>query len=95
MKTKLHRLFAGIVLIVALGPQAGAETLNESGLHVQPWFTDSFLILAEDVEDAAANGKRVAVIFEQRGCPYCREMHLVNLAKPEITDFIKNSVFNQ
>ena len=25
-----------------------ATTINEDGLHVQPWFTDSFLFLKED-----------------------------------------------
>lgn len=91
MIPKPHRVIAAFVLILALTPLAGATTLNENGLHVQPWFTDSFLILAEDVEDAAANGKRVAVFIEQRGCPYCKEMHEVNLAKPEISAFIKKN----
>jgi len=68
-----------------------AATINEDGLHVQPWFSESFLILKEDIADAAAEGKRVAVIFEQRGCPYCKEMHNVNLAEPEISDFIKEN----
>ena len=29
------------------------------------------------------------VIIEQDGCPCCRELHRVNFAKPEITDFIQ------
>jgi thioredoxin-related protein len=28
-------------------------------------------------------------MWELRGCPYCRETHLVNFAKPEIEDYIK------
>ena len=27
-------------------------------------------------------------LWEQRGCPYCREMHAVNFADPRIRDFI-------
>lgn len=87
----LTRLSAAAALIFVIAPAAKAATLNEGGLHVQPWFTDSFLILKEDVEDAHAEGKRVAVFIEQRGCPYCKEMHEVNLTKPEITDFIKKN----
>ncbi len=83
------------ILILSVGVMVSqpvaATTINEDGLHVQPWFTDSFLILKEDVADAAASGKRVAVIFEQRGCPYCKEMHNVNLAEPEISEFIKKN----
>ncbi|WNJ98343.1 thioredoxin family protein [Thalassospiraceae bacterium LMO-JJ14] len=93
MTSVVQRLLA--ILAVSLScfytPNAGAVTLNESGLHVQPWFAESFLILGEDAAEAAANGKRLAVFFEQRGCPYCREMHEVNLAKPEISDFIKEN----
>ncbi|MBO6949471.1 MAG: thioredoxin family protein [Rhodospirillales bacterium] len=85
----LLRFSAAVAFIISIVPAAHATILNEGGLHVQPWFTDSFLILKEDVEDAHAEGKRVAVFIEQKGCPYCKEMHEVNLAKPEITDFIK------
>ncbi len=63
--------------------------LGEDGLHIQPWFMDSFLDLKEDLAESAAAGKRLAIIWEQRGCPYCREMHRVNFAKPEIVDYIK------
>jgi len=91
----LHRIrtFSAAVVFAAtlITGRADAATLNEDGLHVQPWFADSFLILAEDNEDAASNGKRVAIFFEQRGCPYCKEMHTVNLAKPEVSDFIKEN----
>ena len=28
-------------------------------------------------------------MWELRGCPYCKETHLVNFAKPEITNYIQ------
>ena len=62
---------------------------GENGLHVQPWFHVSFLDLKEDLEEAAQKGKRFAVIWEQKGCPYCKETHLVNFANPEIAAFIQ------
>lgn len=65
-----------------------AAQLNDDGLHVQPWFMDTFLELTDDLAEASAQGKNFAVFFEQRGCPYCREMHTVNLARPEISDYI-------
>jgi thioredoxin-related protein len=30
-------------------------------------------------------------MFEQRGCPYCRETHEVNLADPEINDYVREN----
>lgn len=63
--------------------------VTDDGLHSQSWFLASFLDLAEDLGEAAGNGKRFAVIWEQRGCPYCRETHLVNFAQPEIQGFVR------
>lgn len=93
MTRTARRILTSLVLAVmfCIAPRAEAATLNESGLHVQPWFSDSFLILAEDIEDAAQNGKRLAVFFEQRGCPYCKEMHEVNLARDEINKYIREN----
>ena len=30
-------------------------------------------------------------MWELRGCPYCRETHLVNFARPDIEDYIKSN----
>ncbi|MEM7425939.1 MAG: thioredoxin family protein [Pseudomonadota bacterium] len=66
--------------------------VDDDGIYTQDWFNhSSFLVLSEDIEEAAAEGKRMAILFEQRGCPYCRELHRVNLAKPEIRDYIKSN----
>ena len=70
--------------------RGSAETiLTEDGLHRQPWFLDSFLDLAPDLGDATAAGKRFAVIWELRGCPACRDTHLINFARPEVSDYIR------
>jgi thioredoxin-related protein len=63
--------------------------LTEDGLYREPWFLESFLELSDDLEGAAEKSRRFAIVWELRGCPYCRETHLVNFAKPEITDFVK------
>ena len=48
---------------------------EDNGLYHQSWFQLSFLDLKEDFNEAKAEGKRFAVIFEQRGCPYCIKLH--------------------
>lgn len=70
------------------GPARAEPVLGDDGLHKQPFFHDSFLELGADLEEAAAQGKGLIVLFEQRGCPYCRELHAVNFARPEITGLI-------
>jgi thioredoxin-related protein len=77
-------------LALGLGTEAPAEAvLTEDGLYRQPWFLDSLLELADDLEDAARKSKRFAIMWELRGCPYCKDTHLVNFAKPEIETFVK------
>ena len=87
-----RRLFvAGSALATLAGglPAAAEPVLNDDGLYTEPWFVESFLELADDVATAAKGGKRLAVMWEQRGCPFCRETHLVNLARADIADYIK------
>ncbi len=88
------RLTFAIAACIALLGCAGAApaqapALGDNGLYVQPWFLASFLDLRDDHAEAAQKGKRLAVLWEQRDCPYCKDTHLVNLAKPEIRDYIR------
>jgi len=66
-----------------------APVLTDDGLYRQPWFLESFLELADDLQGAANAGKRFAIAWELRGCPYCKETHLVNFARPDIESYIK------
>lgn len=50
----------------------------------------NLLDLGEDLSEAVDAGKGLVVIFEQNGCPYCRELHRVNLRDREIVDYIRD-----
>ncbi len=65
--------------------------LGDDGLHKHPWFLNSFLFLPEDHAQAAENGKRFVIFWEQKGCPYCEKMHTVNMREPEVTEYIKDN----
>ncbi len=92
-----RRQFAALGASAAIMPLAGAgqaladsePVIADSGLYTQEWFLDSFLNVKEDLTEAAEADKHFAVIWEQKGCPYCRETHKVNFAKAEIRDYIK------
>jgi len=78
--------------IPARAGEKDLSTVEKSGGHYrQTWFLSSFLDMNEDLTMAAENGKRLAVIFELEGCPYCRETHLVNFADPEIRGYIREN----
>jgi len=68
--------------------RAGAAEIGDDGLHKQDWFLDSFLDLGDDHAEAADEGKHFVVLFEQRSCPYCRELHEVNLKQETIRNFL-------
>ena len=72
-------------------PKAYTYAFTPKGLLTQPWFLNSFLDLKDDLQEAANSGKRFAIMWELAGCPYCRETHLVNFAKPGIRDYIKEN----
>src|SRR5688572_13886298 len=70
--------------------RARAEAiLTEDGIYRQPWFLESLLELADDLAASSEKKKRLAIMWELRGCPYCKETHLVNFARPEISAFIQ------
>ena len=65
--------------------------LTAEGLIAEPWFLESFLDLPDDLASTTKEGKRFVIMWELRGCPYCRETHLVNFAQPRIVDYIKTN----
>jgi thioredoxin-related protein len=101
MITRRYMLTGGMMIGAAAGltaiqaPVALAQTvaqppvLTDDGLYSQPWFVESFLELGDDLETARKAGKRFAVMWELRGCPYCKETHLVNFAQPRISDYVR------
>ena len=65
--------------------------LTDDGLYTQAWFLQSFLDLSEDLDEAKAKGKRFAIMWELKGCPYCKDTHLINFSKPEINTYIREN----
>lgn len=82
-----------VALVLLAPPAAGAEgpILTEDGLYTESWFLQSFLDLHDDLEEAAASGKRLAIMWELKGCPYCRETHFINFQDPEIRAFVESN----
>lgn len=81
-----------VLLVALLAPPLasarGAPVRTDHG-YTQDWFHEGFLNLPEDLQEADAAGQRLAVAFEQRGCPYCLEMHTDHLAEARIEEFIR------
>jgi thioredoxin-related protein len=80
---------ASLATLAIARARAEQPILTDDGLYKQPWFLESFLDLGDDLEGAAREGKRFAVMWELKGCPYCKETHFVNFAQPRIADYVK------
>lgn len=87
----MHKLLArAVTLLMALAFSQAlhAAEVGDDGLHKESWFTITFRDIADDIAQAKAEGKRLALTFEQRGCIYCAQMHEKILSDPEVRDYI-------
>ncbi|MFY0691229.1 MAG: thioredoxin family protein [Paracoccaceae bacterium] len=85
--------FMTILAAMALALPVSAAQLGDDGLHKTSWQRDTFKDLAEDLAEAGAEGKRLMVMVEQRGCIYCTKMHEEVFPVPEIEALIEENYF--
>lgn len=86
-------MLAGSTALLAPFPRLAAASdlkLNDDGLYTKPWFLESFLELPDDLKEATGKSKRLVIMWELKGCPYCKNIHEINLADPAIETFIKD-----
>ena len=88
----MQRVFAFLAALLVAAP-AFAFTMGDDGLHKTDWMRDTFKDLREDLAEATAEGKRLAVIIEQRGCIYCTKMHETVFPVPEIDALIRENYY--
>jgi thioredoxin-related protein len=60
-------------------PELGAD-----GLYAQVWLYKSSLDLRADLKASEKAGRRLAILWDQKDCGYCKTMHQVNLRIPRI-----------
>jgi len=84
-------LFALASLMLAT--QLHASEIGDDGLHKESWFRDTFKDLSEDLSEANAEGKRLMVMIEQRGCIYCKKMHEEVFSLPEVKSLIEENFY--
>lgn len=82
----------GLAAFSTAAPVSAVE-MGDDGLHKTPWQRDTFKDLREDLAEANAEGKRLLVMIEQRGCIYCAKMHKEVYPDPEITKMIEDNYF--
>lgn len=82
-----------LALTLALALPASAAELGDDGLHKEDWMRETFRDLREDLTEANAEGKRLMLLIEQRGCIYCTKMHEEVFPDPAIRSLIEDNYF--
>lgn len=88
----MNRLLAIAAAFLVALPLSAAE-IGDDGLHKPSWLRETFKDLQEDAAEAQAEGKRLVILVEQRGCIYCREMHEKTFPDERITALLENDYF--
>jgi len=63
--------FLTMIMALCLAVPVMAAELGDDGLHKTDWMRETFKDLREDLDEANAEGKRLMILIEQRGCIYC------------------------
>ena len=84
-------LAAGFAVLLSL-PAAAVE-IGDDGLHKEAWMRETFKDLGEDLAEANAEGKRLMILIEQRGCSYCAHMHEKVFSREDIAQMLADDFF--
>lgn len=92
----LSKPMAAAAVAILSGPLAAdpsspvtGELLGRVETTYPSWFKESFLEFADDVAEAAAEGKRLILFFHQDGCPYCNALVERNLSQKHIEEKVR------
>jgi len=79
----------GAIGLATIVHSRSALAYSPSGLQHQNWFHDTSFDLASDQEMADKDGKILAILWERKGCGYCRKLHEIVFQQPDIVELIR------
>ena len=98
MKMRLSKILMLALCLPIAAQVCSAASTSEPGkvtggrMSQHPdWFKESFLDIAEDVDEAADAGKHVILFMHLNGCPYCYKMTEENFKNAAYTPYIKEN----
>ena len=70
-----------------------AADIGDDGLHKAAWMRETFKDLSEDLQEANAEGKKLAVLVEQQNCLYWKKMHENVFSDPFVFQYLIDHFF--
>ena len=90
LKIPVLMMLGALLLPTATNASETRGKITGGVLHEPPaWFKESFLEIADDVDDAHEAGKHVLLFFELNGCPYCDRMLEESFEAEPLTSYIQ------
>ncbi len=89
----MSRLLSLVAAAFVLAAPAFAVEMGDDGLHKPDWLRDTFKDLQEDAAEAQAEGKRLMILVEQRGCLYCKDMHENTFTDERVKAMLEDNYF--
>jgi len=83
----------GMMFATPASAELPAPKMGADGMYTEPWFKASTMDMRKDLAAAKANGKMLAVIWEQVGCIYCKELHMTHFRNEIMVDFINDNFY--
>jgi len=89
----MKKIIFVLLLLMPVLSMAENETqlMKYSGSVIEEphWFKESFLDIADDVDEAQEEGKQLIIYFHQAGCPYCYNLVQQSFLDPQLSAFIQ------
>ncbi|MGO8955225.1 MAG: thioredoxin family protein [Rhodomicrobium sp.] len=82
---------AGASLVAGLPAAHAAPQLQLDGLYGEPWILKASGNLAGDFAAAAKAKKNFALLWEMRGCPWCKRLHLEVFSRDDVADYLRDN----
>ena len=89
--TRRTVLCSGALFAAGLFRAEAAPQLGSDGLYEEPWLLKPTFDLRKDFAAVIAANKSFVLMWELRGCSWCRLLHTANFARPDIADFAKEN----
>ncbi len=78
---------------ISIATPAQARYDAPKGYHHQDWFMPTTFDLRKDQEAAKKSGKMLVLLWEQRGCVYCKQTHEIAFQYEEIVELAKANFY--